>query len=393
MHIITCPKCRTRLRLEKPVTKVKVRCKKCGTVFIGTSESVPEQPEAKTAAAVADIASHARTGPGGKPVHDIPRGYRPTPAVRPKGAPWMLIVVIVAVLGIIIAAVAGYWIHTHPYVEIKDENGKLVYAGRMHIDEYNSRTAAIEEKKKKLAEADKTARPANTTTDNGDKTTTDGSVVVTETIKLPENPTDKNTPKEDLDIPVFINPTPLTVVPGRVDFVGEVRNNHDYPLASATVHVSVRDAEGVPLAAGTVIVNYIPAKGMVPFSVNFKMRSESRVAGVNGYATGARIPAGGVCWELGTNDCKKDFDKTTGGTFVLSGSVANRNDFDVAEAKVYVDFFDRDGRHLGSATGKLDKPNIDNIPAGKKAQFRVDFETFDPTLVEKWTARLVGKVS
>lgn len=393
MHLITCPKCKIKLRLEKPLANAKVRCKQCGTVFVGTSQPIEDQPEAKAARAVANVAGEARTSPTGRPVRDIPRAYHHAP--KPKGSPWMIVVVIAAVFGIVIAAFAGYYLSTHPDVEIKDENGKIVYTGRMQIDEYNRRVAAIEEKKKKkkLAEATKSTDPA-ADNNTGDTSTSGEGMVVGEPRLLPKDPAPTTyKPLEDIDIPVIMNPSPIVAGPWRIDFVGDVHNGHDYPLASATITVSILNAEGTPIAAKTITVQHIPAKGRVPFSVDFKDLTASNVADAKGYATGEKAKDGVVCWELISSDCKKDSDKITQRKFVLTGSVFNRHDFDVGDTKIYVNFFDKDGRHLGMATGELEKRYIDNIPSGKKGYFRVDFKTDDPTIVEKWTVRVVGNVS
>jgi len=395
MHIVTCSKCKIKLRLEKPLTKAKVRCKQCGAVFIGTSQPLVEAPEDVAAHAAAAIARQARSDdPTGPPDGVVHHAYHPVPK-RP-GSPWMMVVVIVAVVGIVIAIFVARYLHTHPYVKIKDEKGQIVFEGRLHKDEAARRIAAIEEKKKKLEESMKSSPTATKKPGpNGSSTSTNDETVI-ESRPLPDGTTSSRINREpliDINIPIIIDPAPIVAVPGRVDFVGEVRNNYDRPLITATVSVSILNEEGTPIASGSVTVHHIPAKGGVPFSIAFKTLTASKVAGAKGYAKGNQAGPVSVCWELPSGDCKKDFDKMSRTKFVLTGLVHNFHDFDVADTEVYVDFFDKDGRHLGNATGKLEKRYVDKIPSGKKAHFRVDFGTFDPAIVGKWSARVIGRQS
>lgn len=130
MHAVRCSKCLNLLKLSRQVTNAKMKCKMCGTIFVASSEEVPDETPVAEAPAggagpipLGPAAPPPQPGAEGEQVEEIP------PLVRKPSLLPLIVVISLSVLGIVVI-IMSWHIRANPTLQIKNVAGDVVWEGK-----------------------------------------------------------------------------------------------------------------------------------------------------------------------------------------------------------------------------------------------------------------------
>lgn len=191
----------------------------------------------------------------------------------------------------------------------------------------------------------------------------------------------------------------LRVIPGTFrgsgDVIGELQNNYDVPLRTASVSMTLTPKDGQPIAIKDAHIQYIPARARVPFSAPFEVDADvDESASANGVANGDKADAKTICWLVPEDQLHVGAAERKV-VYVLDGRVRNDSGAPVKDVIVYGDFFLGNGVYKGSDSQPIDNTTR-TIGVNKTANFRLKFDTeaagfSRPSAVKSQCVRVVAQ--
>jgi len=364
MYAVRCPNCRALLKLSREVRAAKLKCRACGSLFVGSSEVLDGAAPAPPPPPAIAPAAPRRPGPGVQVI----RRYR-----APK---WPGIVAMVAAVGIIAAiGISVYLIGHKYYKEVDEKTGKVTFQAWLSHDEIAKRQE--EAKQKQNQAAAERAAPTLTSATPAVRTPPEHtSLVGTGDLVEKETANDAN-----------------IVVDGKVIdgggygiLAGTVRNNHAVALESVKINIRLLDTEDKEHPASTVTCTNVPAGGSAGFSVNVDLVPDrtKRIANVRVFEV-KKFDENTVCLDVAQGLQRS----VEGNVLTLRGTAKNTTPYGIQGARIYCEYYDGSGILLGSADGQLTDGK--DLPAGKSSPFEVRYEPVIIGNVASYAPRLIGK--
>jgi len=347
MHTVECPHCHKRFKVPTPVSGAKMKCSRCGQVFVGSSAQRPDGGAAASASAPAGQ-------PGAPPPEGRPAGYR----ARQSSNVVMTVIAFFAIAGILALAAALYYRLTHvTFVEVDPETGQRVkkHMSQKQADRQlaaeRARAEAARRRRMGLTASGASAAPGQ---------------------RLPERlwPTSGTATGPAATAPAVTSDPKLSVSKDLVEggviremtfLCGRVLSNYTVPLESVALTAYVNGAKG-PAAS----YRYIPAQG----SIRYTLRLGTKAVGEADVQVIARATPNAdlLVWAIDATNIRRTAE---GEKAILTGWVKNPHDTAVKNVKIHCDAFAADGIQCDRAVGRL--THARTIGAGKSEPFRVEF--------------------
>ena len=399
MHAVRCPHCKKILKLSRPVERVKMKCRNCGGIFLGTTTQVgapagpaaPKAPPAEKAPAPAAPAE-ALMGltPGGPPPASAAPGARPErPVFRPKRpAQWPIIVVAVGALLIVVFVFIARHYQTHPRVQVRegDKKGPLIYNRRDVRPEHDRRIQELKDQYEKPGGG----KPPPPAPKPGPPP---GAPDVGPSSSTPRRAPPGARPLGDPRIQQIT----AVVVDGDAGLgasylVGEIRSTYDRPLRSVRLSITAYGRDGAAAARGAFQCRYVPAQGDAMFSVPCGGLTSEQFGRAEVVADSA-VQMGDleVCWAVDSAAIRTEQEDAR--KLVVHGSARNPYGEEIEGVKVYCDFFTEQGIHIGATVGALEQGAGGAIPPGKTRDFAVPFTGSAIMTEPNVYVRIVGRKS
>lgn len=331
MHVIECPGCSSLLKVPKPVSNARVKCRKCGVVFSGTSREMPDRSPSHPAAAPAPRSTPA-------PVLSTPfrvtpkRGKNNVAVFATAGAAVVLIVLVVAVV----------WRVQHqapPVQEQAPPPPPPVRAEPKPAPGPGSNLFPVSARPTPADEPGEAPKPKP----SPKPVATAPAPVAPPAPVLPAN------------LPVDCSLVKLGL-PGSEDFYirGSVRNDRNEGLKSATVEIRLPNGDKPPVVK-KIVCSMLAPKSRSPFMVSSPVGPQDDASPTAVVVAVEPLAPKQVCWSVEGALVKGD---ETADTRTISGTVRNPMDVRVAKIEVYADVYFGDGRLAGSAKGKLEQGDM-----------------------------------
>ena len=361
MHVIECPSCSSLLKVPKPVREARLKCRKCGVVFVGTSRPMRD-PAPEPAP---EPATPSRT-------FQPPATFRVTRPPRSNNA--MIFITVAAGAVLVGLVVAVHSVLTKKPAEPAPK-----------------------------AQAPEPARPAPPAPPPPPvPQSTLFPVNVQPAPVPPGEPTPAALPKAGPPpAPVAAAPSPpenLSAechiarlgLPGVEEnyLQGSVRNERAEGLKSVTVEIRL-PVEGKAPSVVTIVCEYLAPGGRVAFLKPFYTPVAEGFAPQAQVVKAVPLAPKQVCWSVKESIVKGD-DSSESRT--ITGTAKNPLDVYVSNIEVYADVYFSDGRSAGpTIKGKLEHGN--SLPPGGQDDFSLSFTPASVgTRMQAPAARIVGTV-
>ncbi|MEI7835196.1 MAG: hypothetical protein WCK05_02150 [Planctomycetota bacterium] len=356
MHVVECPSCSSLLKVPKPVANARLKCRKCGVVFAGTSRQ---------------MADPAASAPAPPPTP--PRTFQNPVTFRapPRNNSTMIGVTVVAgvvLVGLVVAVHSTWKDKKAPEPAPKVQAPEPVRPAPAPAPKPQSSLFSIS------SEPDPAVPPA----------TPPVPVPAAPPAPAPTPAPVAGTPIENLPIECRITRIGLTGLE-QPYLQGGIRNDRAEGIKSATIEVRL------PYEGKQVLVkiecSYIAPRATVPFLVSCPVqlaadfRPEALVAAV------VPLAPKQICWAVEDTAVKGD-DASEIRT--VTGSVRNPQDLYVSNIEVYADVYFSDGRSAGpTIKGKLEHGN--SLPPAGRDDFSLSFTPISVgTRMQRPIVRVVG---
>ena len=354
MHVVECPSCASLLKVPSPVSGARLKCRKCGAVFLGTSRPAPDPAPVAPAPAT----------PLPRPVRTVTYSVKPPENNNAIyigiGAAVVLIALIVAVYATLRAKNAPV-----PEPEAKPEVVRPSPPPPPPPAPPPSRLFPV------------SAEPAPDTPPPAPKPATPPVVRATAPPAA--------TPLENLPVECHVAKIGL---PGSEELFlqGSIRNDRPEGLQSATIEI--RLPEGSQQRVVQIVFGVLAPQGRLPFMTSCPVPLEENYK-PEALAVAA-VPLGPkrVCWGVDAAAVKGD---DSGEVRTVIGSVRNRLDVRISNIEVHADVFFDDGRPAGTARGKLEHSTM--LDPGARDDFSLSFTPKNVgTRIQRPVVRAVGTI-
>ncbi len=401
MHVVTCPKCSRKLKVPEQVFDAKMRCTACGETFVASSDEVADPGAAPSAPPAPNQAGGMSAGtPGGAQPMAAPPVAQPKRPIRRKKSivPFVMVCVLVPII-LVVIIVAGYLL-MYPKTVVYDPQAKeVLYEGRdpQQID------AARAELDRRKADADAARlaalRGEGQPTPTRPPRTTDNPTPPRD--EPPRDSTPPRTPGPTIPKPHDTLKASVSPAKGYIEnddgyVVGEVINADTRPLRAATVAVFITRKDGRVIQKQAFVQNVPTDSAPVRFSVDYQNIPSDEITATE--AVVLRKPAPRFAdektaiLEIDEATLSKDVDDRKQ-QITLTGLARNYADKPITDVTIFADFYDVEGRHVGSATGTLDTPRP--IKPGRAEEFtlrwNVGTAVLQASMVTDWHIRVIGK--
>jgi len=355
MYVVRCPKCDQLLRVSTEVHKATLKCRGCGSLFVGSSEHRPDPappPEVRAPQPPLDFLTTEAPPPAPRApavrqeVHYV---YKPKKATGP-----------VLIVTIMLVALAGAIF-------------VLLYL-------YNQKT-----------QGKPSGQQGKAASQPGPGPTEGGPVAATPQARGLATPRESSVGGGDLsakqtegDPNIPVTGVKLLEIAGNGCVVGLVRNNHSYAIESLGLKIRVKGADDKFYLTSPVTLRYLPAGGALHFSADVNLPPGKPKDHSVKVEDVKRLDARTVCLTI-----DRILEKSLqGGVLLCRGKVTNPTDQTIRNAYVQCDFHDDQSVHLAERRGEI----LDgkDIPPGKTATFEVKYEPDVPRSGIECEARLVG---
>ena len=403
MHVVTCPKCSRKLKVPEQVFDAKMRCKACGETFVASSEELAGPGAAPSAPPAPSQAGGMSAGtPGGaQPIAAPPVAQPKRPIRRKKSIVPLVMVCVLVPLILVVFIVAGYLL-MYPKTVVYDPQAKeVLYEGR-DPQQIDAARAKLERRKAdadaaRLAALQGEGRPAPPrrrpppTNDNPMQPSDD----------TPRDPTPRPRPGSTIPKPHDTLKASVSPAKGYMEnddgyVVGEVINTGTRPLRAATVAVFITRKDG-RIVQKQALVQHVPTDSApVRFSIDYENIPSDEITATEAVVLREPAPRFAddktVILEIDEASLAKDVDDRKQ-QITLTGLARNYADKPIAEVTIFADFYDMEGRHVGSATGTLDTPRP--IKPGRAEEFTLRWNAgsavLQASMVTNWHIRVIGK--
>jgi hypothetical protein len=395
MYVVQCPKCHATLKLDKQVT-AKFKCSKCATIFQGTSApadgpaAAPQRPQ-QPAAAPRPAAPAAR----------------PAVVVRQRTNPVPVILVCVFGFALLVFMVVFIYNLATPKAEIRDDKGRLLSvvskddAVRFQKEQEEAAKAAATGTSVVVRRPSEPAGPSRSDPYAPTITPQRGGGLPGELgTAAPVVPASAPSAAPPAAKPGKLGDASIVVVPsGEVAnptdtggyIVGMLTNNNAHVLKTVSVSIRFQDDKGNVKASPSAQLEMIPPRGTVRFSVPYGTLSAEEIKTYDSYAKGEPAASDLTGWVIDSSDTQTI--KREGGTVIVTGRTRNTTGARVSNAKVYCDFFTRDGIYAGSAVGKIlgDSASVGNAAVDYEVKFdAAASRKAMPEAIDIAVARIIG---
>ncbi|MFW6062244.1 MAG: FxLYD domain-containing protein [Planctomycetota bacterium] len=384
MHAVTCPNCNQTLDVGRPVQQGRIRCRACGHVFVASTTSHPApgrgvprpQPHrpAQPAVAASVAGRHRRR-------------------VRQGVSPGWLILAGVLVLGILAMVVTLGYYHSHPYVKIRDPvTEEVLYAGRMSQSEAEAKRQRVRAEARRRAQARRAdergqrrsseqAPAAAGDAPSGGREPVTGRRQPGGGFAEPETRGDEKIRVTDIEL----STDPLDTS----GFVtGEVRNDHDAPVTSAEVTVTVYNRAGAQHSLPAVRVTYIPSGQGVRFSVRYDGLSSEDFHRIEAAAAEVTVDPDLLCVSIPAADYAVRFSADG---MRVRGRAQNRSGQAAHEPRVVAEILAGDEVVLDTVSAELEDPYAQRVGANEFFSFELTYERPRAERADDAEIRLVGR--
>ena len=387
MHRIECPNCHKWLRLPRQVHNARLKCSRCGHIFVGSSRDDTPRPEPMeapvevreqtpsevTADFDAPVVLDAPAAPA--PGASSPQPVRIVMAPRPRKSTLPAVITIVAgalLIAVLVLLVYGV---THKHVILKDAGGRII------LDQWLANEEAVrvkeehEKKPEKKSDGDAlgigdTAAKTSDAPSAGGGSVSEGGLVGAAQITG-----DTQFALESMRI------IPDEVGAGGI-YCGVAWSKHDTVVEKATLTLKVGQTNLTP-----VTLQWLAPGGRVPFTAHFSfLDAQQRMQAPRGAFSGVVIRKDLDGWDIPPGEPSDDVsdDKTT---ITITGIATNRASGSVRGARLHADFLTDQGVVQGSVLGEL---KVTDLAPAAKSDYTV---TYNPTLVgqpHKYFLRVIG---
>ncbi len=405
MYAFACPSCAKQVPSPRPAKGAQVKCPQCGATFQGSTLELPDPPQdplavlqggaaasaprrvaggsaSPSAAFVYEAAAPARVAASPKaaaparaaaPAGTAPPAYRAMP--KRDSTPAMIIAIAGIVL--IFAAVFGIrWYVNHTYYVETNEAGATVFEGWLTNEEAAARKAALEKKKDVVIERMTAAAPSffgdknPQANSDDDLLAVNGPAMGTPAVRSVQKLA-KGDPRIALLLWEAVGDPMANNTGGYI--VGEIRNEHDVPAREIRLTVQLLAADGELIVSYITTIRYVPSKGNARFSIPWRGVAKDNIAKIEIAAETEKLTSHKDVWEISLDGMTTEVRDEW--VYVVKGPVKSPRSYEVFEASVYGEFYDREGVLLGSGTGQLESGYKGRIGPGKTAFFVLDFDT------------------
>lgn len=412
MHRIQCPSCQNWLKLPREVRNAKLKCSKCGHIFVGSSqdESAPAKPAgggnrpdsptsddpAAALAAAAMAADKPAPKPASKPASAPAKPAAPAPTAPqtqapPPAAPAPVKIIVVrrkksnlaafvsAALALLLIPVVIFLIYnvTHKKITLVTPDNVVVFQGwvsnddavRMqdeHLKKYNPALVPT-----KSPEAGGGTTDPKTPASGPRGTVSDGGLVGVASVKG-----DKNFTVES------VNVIPNEAGGGGV-YVGVVRSKYDTVVESVDLRLKVG-----PVTMSPTTLTWIAPKGVVPFTIAYTSDAKQTEQAPEAIFSEPKIAKDYAGWDVPAGEPR---DNVENGDIIIKGAVTNTTEQKIVSAKLYADFATDKG--VAQATVDNGDLKLRELAPDAKSDYTV---TWRPTLVglpHKFYLRVIGQVA
>ncbi len=397
MQAVTCPRCGRELNVGREVHNVRLRCKACGEVFMGSThpadgpKDTPAQPSPANSSA---LASAPR--PASAAVSEEQRARRAALAAARQKSVVPMVLAIVGAVGAIVLIIVAFWLYNNPVVKVWDPQTQQYITRRVTRAE----AARLKEQERKRKEQSAAMGPSS-----------DG-----QTVRQPATPPDGDggsTDVRDRPLKRYTGPdigetqvmgdkhsrvTDLRLNFSDVGASGKLtarfRNTHSDPVRAATITITAINEAGARRSFKPAGVRWVPPSHYVRFSIPFAGFSKEE-----GYAYLIKVDvqrdADMLCFPVSPRGVGYEvIEPDTGGTIELDGAAKNlSSSHSMINPKVIADFYKPSWYHEGSATGTLIGDGAQRLGPGKNVYFRVRYRPQAQYLQDRYEyqIRLIGK--
>lgn len=329
---VICPHCQHEYRVNDLPEGAKLKCSHCGRVFRHEASALDYLAEAED-----DLAAAASDA---EQAHPSFRRHRAASATRMPARVWMIPVVAVAVILMFVLLWLGMERYKNPPVTVNRAPA-----------EGTGPSAQTPTPTRQQGLRTRTPQPAQT--------------------PGPQQQGPPAPPAGDGNLSVSAR-----VVPGALEdtgyVVGSVLNTYDTGLTDLRVEARLLNPEyAIKELPAFEIANIAPNQS-VPFSISFAAVPDVETLTVQAWALSTRnTDPNLIAWELPGREVRMS-DMQANGSSTWTGRVTNPLERrEVRDVTVYLDFYDRQGRHIGSTTGRL--RDSDRLSPGRNELFDADF--------------------
>jgi hypothetical protein len=390
MHRIECPSCHQWLRLPRQVHNARLKCSRCGHIFVGSSrDDIPRPEPRETPVEVQEQTPSEVTADFDAPVVlDAPAAAAPAAGVsspqpvrivmapRPRKSTLPAVITIVAgALLIVVLALLVYGA-THKHVILKDVGGRVI------LDQWlaNEEAARVKEEHEKKPAEKKSGGGALGIGDTVSKTSETplaggGSVSEGGLVGAAQVTGDTQFALENMRI------IPDDVGEGGM-YCGVVWSKHDTVVEKAMLTLKVGQTNLTP-----VTLQWLAPGGRVPFTAPFSsLDAQQRMQAPRGAFSGVVIRKDLDGWDIPPGEPSDNVsdDKTT---ITITGIATNLASGSIRGARMHADFLTDQGVVQGSVLGEL---KVADLGPAAKSDYTV---TYKPALVgqpHKYFLRVIG---
>ena len=347
MYVLQCPYCKTKFKTAKSLVDVRVKCPKCGKMFIGSTVEQVSKTERTTA--VAESVESAVLI-----------------AKRKYSAKVILVMVglFVGVAGALGLGAWGIYLASHPKIVIKTRSGEVIESKRVSQEEVEERIKEV------LSPAENVERKPSATLQPDRRVARRPSI-----INKPSIPVSDRKLKTQWAI-VYSDAA------DRYYLCGILKSSYSLALASVSLTVYINGAVGPSRS-----YPFVPPEGEIRFCIPLGQQ-EVNPEDVKVVARCKLADKDTIVWSIDTD--QMEWNKE-GMKVIWRGTVRNVASAPVKDVKIYCNFFDDDGIEApgGARIGKVTTSRT--IGIGKIADFRVELDTIGAEMYKTIVARAVGK--
>jgi len=381
MYAVRCPKCKQLLKLPNPVQQARLRCNACKTVFVGSTEVLPD-PQTQVArpprGSAAARRMERRRPSGGEDGARGPHGH--VPRRRPVNLTIPILVVMATILVTVVVIWIVHYLVTHPVVEIKDARGNVVERRRV-TQEQRQRILEEQARQQEQQAAEAAAKQAAAIA----AARGPGGGAPGPQIPPP--------PPRDSSVEVLASYTPgAEDAMGRGLLRGSVVNEGDDVVVSTDVTVVFYSPDGAAVDMVRQTVRCLPTKVPVPFAIAYSKPLDVPYARGEIYAADVRRRSELVAQEIQPNEILRD-PPPADGIKVLKGKTTNRTGFALRNVEIVCDFYDTQGALLDTAIGQVDGgPNV-SVDGPMSFTIRLDTRSknYLPETIRTYALRFCGQ--
>lgn len=366
MHAFKCPKCGRMLATAAPMKKATVKCRACGTAFVGdTTPMLSAAPEKQASAAAASQGTRAiYKAAAARPAASV----RPVLRAGPSNTRLMLIVTLsVMVVGLTIMVVVAALYYGTVEIKYTDASGQEV-------------TQRVS-KEEALAIKEDLARKAESA----------AQATANQPVKAGGQASGASAAQDKSDPNIYSlgwNKTPYMASLDAGYIVGQVKSTHDACLRSLDLTLVLLDKDGKELLTVTASpLQFVPAEGSVKFAAYFEGVKLDDIKDVKMTARATPDP-GMLCWEANEAQVQLDHDKLS-----VTGTATVGGKQDIRDAEIYCEFRTPDGALIKAVPGEVQGAHA-QLRAGTKVKFTaiLPLEDMAPPVGVQASVRLVGTV-